>query len=117
MRAQLDKDAKDFVDGVVGYLQKGKHSTKAVPKLTTLLRRVSSKQRSDGVAHVQSAVALTASERTALVYALTRALGRTVTLECTVTPSLLGGLRIGVGNWVVDTSWEGQLQQISNLII
>jgi ATP synthase F1 delta subunit len=117
MREPLNTDAKNFVAGIVGYIRKGRAGSSAVPKITKLLKRVTVRARTEGVAHVESAVALTPEEKSSLAKALERVLGHTVTLECKVAPDLVGGFRVSVGDWIVDTSWDEQLHNIARLVV
>jgi F0F1-type ATP synthase delta subunit len=38
-------------------------------------------------------------------------------LECVVNTALLGGLKIQVGDWIVDTSLKSQLDQMATILI
>ena len=68
------------------------------------------------VAHVTSAVELTAGEKASLIEKLTRKLGRTIHLECAVDPSLLGGLVVQVDGKVIDGSLKHRLQEIKEVM-
>lgn len=65
------------------------------------------------VALVHSAVALTGEERRRLGAALERAYGHEVHLNVVVDPSLLGGLRVQVGEEVIDGSVASRLDEAS----
>ena len=70
-------------------------------------------QRKDKiVAVVTSAFELNVEERNRLVAALGRIYGRPVAVHQEVQPSLVGGLRIRVGDEVIDGSVAGRLDQL-----
>jgi F-type H+-transporting ATPase subunit delta len=61
---------------------------------------------------VFSAVALSDEQLTRLRAALSRRSGGTVILESRVDPSLLAGIRVRVGDYVLDASAEGRLEAL-----
>ncbi len=67
-------------------------------------------------AYVSSAVELTAGEKEKLIEKLSRKLQRTIHLECTVDPSLLGGLVVHVDGKVIDGSLKHKLQEIKEVM-
>ncbi len=67
------------------------------------------RRRDLGVARVVSAVPLSEEQRTRLASALGRVYGRTMHLDIDVKPSLVGGLRIQVGDEVIDASVVARL--------
>ena len=62
------------------------------------------------------AVELTADEKAKLVEKLGQKLGRTIHLECSVDPSLLGGLVVNVDGKVIDGSLRSKLQEIKEVM-
>jgi F-type H+-transporting ATPase subunit delta len=74
------------------------------------LSEVASRRRGQSVARVTSAVALTPEQEQRLVASLTRLYGRTVGLQVTVDPSVLGGLIVQVGDEVIDGSIAHRLE-------
>jgi F-type H+-transporting ATPase subunit delta len=68
------------------------------------LSEVASRRRGQSVAHVTSAVALTDAQERRLADVLGRLYGRTVGLQVTVDPDVLGGLIVRVGDEVIDGS-------------
>jgi len=61
------------------------------------------------LAHVRSAVALTADERAKLERTLVQRFGATVEAEYDIDPALLGGVVVRVGDEVIDGSLAGKL--------
>lgn len=106
--SSLSKDARGFVDGVVSYLSHGEKSS-VVPKVATLLHKVTTQAKRQRSATVQSSVAMAAGDRTHLERILARVLGHAVDVEYTVNSTLLGGFRVQVADWIVDTSLSAQL--------
>jgi len=82
-----------------------------------MLRKVSSRAKNEHVALVSSSIELTNPEKRNLEAALTRIIGSPMTLECSVNPELLGGIRIQVADWIVDTTIASQLEMMSRAII
>lgn len=108
--SSLAKDARYFVDGVTTYLRKKGTSEAMLPKVTAVLHKLSSSAATEKTARVESAVVLTPREKTEISRLLSRMLTHTVTIECTINKELIGGLRIVVGDWIVDTSLDWQIR-------
>ena len=68
------------------------------------------------IRELTSAVELTKAEQEALTEKLGKKLGRTIHLECTVDPSLLGGLVVNVDGKVIDGSLKHKLQEIKEVM-
>ncbi len=114
MDKTLTKDAKGFVAGVVSYLRNEGSSKTVVPKVQALLQKVTNQARKEKVAHVQTSVALTSDEKLTLSRLLMEYIGHTVELDVHVDPELLGGFRIQVGDWIVDTSLKSHLADMAD---
>lgn len=63
---------------------------------------------------VESAVELDAASRQRVLAGLTKQYGPDLVAQYLITPSLLGGLRIRVGNDVFDGSVKGRLERFAN---
>lgn len=74
------------------------------------LSEAASARRGRSVAHVTTAVALSATQQERLTAVLGRLYGRTIGLQVTVDPDLLGGLVIRVGDEVIDGSIADRLE-------
>ena len=74
------------------------------------LSDVASRRRGRSVARVTSAVALTPEQERRLTDVLGRLYGRTIGLQVTVDPSVLGGLIVQVGDEVIDGSIAHRLE-------
>ena len=68
-------------------------------------------------AHVVSAFDMSADQVNALAAALEKKFGRKLNPTVTVDPSLIGGVRVVVGDEVLDTSVRAKLQQMHNALV
>lgn len=76
------------------------------------LASLAAAQREKSVAHVHTAVVLTAPQEERLAATLSRTYGREVTLHVEVDTMLTGGLVIQVGDEVIDGSIAGRLDEL-----
>ena len=72
--------------------------------------------RGESMALVTSAVPLKESEMVTLRAKLEKKLGRTVTLQCRVSPELIGGVRVEVDGRVIDGSIRNKLDEIKEVM-
>jgi F-type H+-transporting ATPase subunit delta len=77
--------------------------------VSTALGRVVSGQQAPVKAEVASAVELSEQEKESLRQSLARQFGTDLTFAFSVDPSLLGGLRVRVGDRLIDTSVASRL--------
>ncbi len=82
------------------------HPENAIERLSD----VASRRRGQSVARVTSAVELSAAQEQRLADVLSRLYGRTIGLQVTVDPSVLGGLIVQVGDEVIDGSIAHRLE-------
>jgi F-type H+-transporting ATPase subunit delta len=82
------------------------HAENAIERLS----EVASRRRGQSVARVTTAVPLTAAQESRLTEVLGRLYGRSVGLQVTVDPSVLGGLVVQVGDEVIDGSIAHRLE-------
>jgi len=69
-----------------------------------------------GVAAVESAIELDASTRAALQAGLASKYGRPLSLQFSILPELLGGIRVKVGSDVWDGSVKARLDALQNAL-
>jgi F-type H+-transporting ATPase subunit delta len=74
------------------------------------LSDVASRRRGQSVARVTTAVPLTPAQEQRLIDVLSRLYGRTIGLQVTVDPSVLGGLLVQVGDELIDGSIAHRLE-------
>ena len=82
------------------------HAENAIERLS----EVASRRRGQSIARVTTAVPLTAAQEQRLTEVLGRIYGRTIGLQVTVDPSVLGGLVVQVGDEVIDGSIAHRLE-------
>ena len=112
MQQTLTKDAKGFIEGVVSYLSTDASAPSVMPRVTTLLHKVSAQAKKERLAKVYSVVSLTTDEKKLIIHVLTKLLGHTVEIEPVIDTHLVGGLRIQVADWILDTSLDHQLEEM-----
>jgi F-type H+-transporting ATPase subunit delta len=113
----LNKDAREFVDGVVKFVKTDANSTTIGSKVAKALSKVTSDNDGTHTAMVESAVAITSDEKSALIKTLKDLFGDDISIQTQVKPDILGGIRITVGDWIYDATLSNHLKQIqSNLI-
>lgn len=117
MQQALTKDARGFVNGIVDYLRRDSVASGDVPKVRELFRKVTSDARQEKYAQVESSVALTEKEKKSLALWLARLAGRQIQLVIRVNTKLLGGFRVTVGDWVVDTTLKHQLAKMTESLL
>lgn len=113
----LTKDARGFVTGIVDYLRRDKITSGDVPKVRELFRRVTTDALQEKYAKVETSVVLTEEEKKSLVRWLSDLVGRPIQLVVTVNAKLLGGFRVTVGDWVVDTTLKHQLAMMTESLL
>jgi F-type H+-transporting ATPase subunit delta len=76
------------------------------------LSELAAAQRDRSVAHVQTAVALSAQQESRLEQALAAIYRRQIALQVEIAPQVLGGLRIRVGDEIIDGSVASRLASV-----
>lgn len=112
----VSKDAQEFVEGVMNHLNGQDKNHAVAPKVHSLLLKMSSHAKREHQATVQSAVKLTAPEELSISRMLSGLAGHQVSLTSEVVPSLIGGLRVSMADWVMDTSILSELDQMAWLL-
>jgi F-type H+-transporting ATPase subunit delta len=104
-RSGCGKLAQDFV-GLVAARGRMDHLTEIVDAYRGLVDQGLGRAR----AEVRTATPLTEAEKQQLASHLERAIGKSIVLEETVDPTLLGGFIAQVGGRILDGSLDGQLR-------
>jgi F0F1-type ATP synthase delta subunit len=105
----MSKDARGLVDGVVRYLSTTAKASPNLPKVRTYLMRMTASARRARQAHIETSVALTAQEKERVRRFLTDLVAHTVTPYYTV--------RIHVGDLIVDTTLEKQVDDLAQSLL
>ena len=111
--ALLDRLLSGRVSPVTEQLVRNSLTARHVGNAEVRVERLSeaaSARRGRSVAHVTTAVPLTAAQEQRLRDVLGRIYGRTIGLQVTVDPAVLGGLVVRVGDEVVDGSVANRLE-------
>jgi F-type H+-transporting ATPase subunit delta len=114
---RLNADARNFVDGIVKHLKMDRKGRRPLPQVQSLLRKVSQQAWSDHTAKVITAVTLNQSEKEELTKILSKRMNRPISLECEVRPTVLGGIRVEIADYVIDMSYEGKLEAIESMLL
>lgn len=80
------------------------------------LAELAAARRGESVAHVVSATTITDAQRTRLAGVLGKIYGRRISVQTEVDESLLGGLRIGVGDEVIDADIATRLAKATQTL-
>jgi ATP synthase F1 delta subunit len=67
-------------------------------------------------ANIESGVVLTQKEKTAIKNFLIHSFGPRVGINFRVNQDLVGGLKIQIGDWIIDSSLKSQLEQLSHIL-
>ncbi len=117
MDQSLTKDARELADGVVMYLRRETKDKSVVPKVAALLTKVTARARKANVARVESSVQLLPAEQKTLARVLAKLIGHDVAIEMSVKPELIAGMRMTVGDFIVDTSFSTYLDQMAKTLL
>ncbi len=117
IRPPLTKDARTFVDSVMTSLRHDSGKNANLPKMEVLLTKVSQSAKKEKQAEVQSAVALTVSEKDAIKTSLEKLFGHELDMTYVVKPELIAGIRISVSDWVYDTSYSYGLEKMADFLM
>lgn len=88
-----------------------------IPEVQILLEKITSQAKKEKYANVEGGVPFSDAEKKAISIFLAKLIGHTVSLRCRVNPDVLGGVKIQVGDWVVDTTLSYQLGQLSDVLM
>lgn len=115
MSQSLSKDGKNFVEGVVACLRRGKNKT-SMPKVETLLTKISTQARQEKIAYVESAIPLTPKETGELGDTLAKLVGHEIEISSSVNTDIIAGMRIKIADFIVDTSYVSKLSEMAAIL-
>lgn len=115
LRALLDGAHELLRRTVMLLVDKGRAAQ--VPALPAAWDEVSLEVAGRAIARVTSAAPLDEATRTALVAQLQRVTGKSIVLQESVDPSLLGGTRILVGSHLIDGSVQARLDALQHRLM
>jgi len=106
-KAQLPPNAKNFLLMVI---ENGRLA--ALPEIVTQFRALKNEQTGSSDAVVYSAFPIPAAALGDVAGALEKRFGRKLNVTVAEDPSLIGGIRVVVGDEVLDTSVKARLEQM-----
>ncbi len=109
-------NVSDHILGLLSVLLKKNHSAETKLVLTEFLRMVLEHNRIT-VCQVTSAIPLTDKQREDIVSKLSAKLNKTIKLEETVDPQLIGGMSVTVDGRVLDSSIKTQLGELKKKLL
>ena len=106
-KAPLSEPAKNFLRTVI---ENGRLA--ALPEIAAQFRALKNAQSGSSDAVVHSAFPIDAAALAGIAAALEKRFGRKLNLSVQEDPSLIGGIRVVVGDEVLDTSVKARLEQM-----
>jgi F-type H+-transporting ATPase subunit delta len=106
---QLDPTTTNFL----GVLAQNRRLNQ-LPQIIRAFRQLAAQHRGETTAEVTSAHPLDADQVDALKQQLRTRLGRDVTVDLSVDPSLLGGLVVKIGSQMIDSSIKTRLNSLAH---
>ena len=113
----LSKDERGLIDGVASYIRSDSRGKQILPKVSALFTKVTSAAKRERVATVASVVALSEAEKKSVGRMLSSIIGHDVECRFVINGELLGGMKITVADWVVDTSLARDLTQLAHSLV
>lgn len=111
-KGQLPEAAKNFLRAVI---DNGRISV--LPEIASQFRVLKNAKSGSSDATVYSAFALDAAALADLAATLEKRFGRKLNLKVELEPELIGGVRVVVGDEVLDTSVKARLQQMKAALV
>lgn len=111
IKVSLDAEAKNFVGMLVENGRLG-----LLPEIEQQFRELKNAFESTADAQITSAFPMSEAQLADLLAALEKKFGRKLNAAVTVDPALIGGVRVIVGDEVLDTSVSARLQQMQTAL-
>lgn len=92
------------------------HRLAALPEVFDAFIELKAEHEKEATVDVVSATALSSAQEAKLVEALSQRLARKVKLNCSVDPTVVGGMLIKAGDMVIDGSVRGKLQRLATAL-
>lgn len=113
----MTKDGQSFVEGISEYLRQGGKKSSIVPKIQTLLGKVSSAARKEKIAYVETASRLSEEENEELRKVLSNIVGHDLSIDSSINRSLIAGLKIKIADFIIDTSYSSQINEMGEILM
>lgn len=88
----------------------------ALPAVYERFAELKAEYEKEATVDIVSATELNAAQRESLIAALSQRLARKVKLNCSVDPSIVGGMLIKAGDMVIDGSVRGKLDRLATAL-
>lgn len=111
LKSSVSPEAKNLVDALV---ENGRLAL--LPEIAEQFKLLVHQQQGSADAAISSAFPMEGAQVADLVAALEKKFGRKLNASVTVDPSLIGGVRVVVGDEVLDTSVRAKLQQMQTAL-
>lgn len=111
LKSSISAEAKNFVNALV---ENGR--LVLLPEIAEQFKQLVNAQQGRADADICSAFPMESAQVADLVAALEKKFGRKLNPSVTVDPSLIGGVRVVVGDEVLDTSVRAKLQQMQTAL-
>lgn len=111
LKSAVTPEAKNFIHTLASYQR-----LLLLPEITAQFIVLKNAREGAADAHISSAFALTDEQVKDLCTLLERKFGRKLNPDVTVDASLIGGVRVVVGDEVLDTSVRARLQQMQTAL-
>jgi F-type H+-transporting ATPase subunit delta len=111
LKTTVSAEAKNLVAALV---ENGRLAL--LPEIAEQFKQLVNQQQGSADAEITSAFPMEASQVADLVAALEKKFGRKLNPSVAVDPSLIGGVRVVVGDEVLDTSVRAKLQQMQTAL-
>ena len=112
LKASIDAEAKNFVAMLV---DNGRLAL--LPEIEQQFRELKNAHESTADAQVLSAFPMDSTQVSDLVTALEKKFGRKLNASVSVDPALIGGVRVTVGDEVLDQSVSARLQRMHTALV
>jgi F-type H+-transporting ATPase subunit delta len=109
MKQNSHPDAKQIAEGIINYL-KEENLTQTLPEIISFLKLAGGRDLTE--AKAETAIGLTSEEQAAVKSLLEAQLGWKGEVKFEVNPKIIGGLKITIGDKVLDLSVKGKLNNI-----
>lgn len=112
LKSSVNPEAKNFIAALV---ENGRLTL--LPEIAEQFHELKNAQEGAADAEITSAFALSDAQVKDLVATLEKRFGRKLNPSVTVDPSLIGGVRVAVGDEVLDTSVRAKLQKMHTALV
>ncbi len=111
LKSSISAEAKNFVNALAA-----NGRLVLLPEIAEQFKQLKNAQQGSADADISSAFAMDSAQVTDLVAALEKKFGRKLNASVTVDPTLIGGVRVVVGDEVLDSSVRAKLQQMQTAL-